>query len=494
MTFFVWKLQILPAKYLLLLLGALAVLTLLICTLLFQRTGKWQKKSRHGRQITGYILSLVVIAGCFVGTHAFSKIGQTFTAISEPTTVSTVFGIYVCADDPAETLEDAAGYSFAMTDSVDTDHTLMAADGIIDLLDSSISVMNTESVNALIDCLYTGQVQAIILNQSYADILLEVDDFADFGIRTKLLHEYTVTEEVAAMAPTETPAEDDKTDPAEETIPLAVDIDPTTTPFIIYLSGSDTRTSTLVKSRSDVNILAVVNPVTKQILLVNTPRDYYVSNPAGSGAKDKLTHCGLYGIENSMSALSGLYGQPVSYYAQINFTGFETLIDAIGGITVYSDTSFVAGEANYIVKVGANELNGFQALAFARERHNLSGGDNARGQNQMKVIAAVVQKLTAGTLIKNYSSILDSLQGMFVTNFTSDEISDLIKMQLDDMASWDILSYAVTGTNGSDKNYSMPGLYSYVMYPDEEMVGHASDLMGRVLEGNILTEADVSGN
>ena len=110
----------------------------------------------------------------------------------------------------------------------------------------------------------------------------------------------------------------------------------------------------------------------------------------------------------------------------------------------------------------------------------------------MKVIAAIVDKLTAGTLIKNYSAILDSLQGMFVTSLSSEEISDLIKMQLNDMASWEVLSFAVTGDNGSDKNYSMPGLYSYVMYPHEDVVAHASDLIGRLLGNEVLTEADLS--
>lgn len=464
-----------------------------MCMLLFQHVGKWQKNVSHGKQIAAYILCAVLIAGCGIGTHALSKLDQTVEAISQPNTISTVFGVYVAADDPAKTIEDTAEHIFGMTDSVDTEHTLQAAEEI-QMLSGCATVRNFESINALVDALYAGEINAVILNQSYVEMLAEVDDYADFTARTKLLYEHSITEEIEATEPParEEGQADDSTEP-EETEPVILDVDPATTPFVVYLSGSDTRSRKLVKSRSDVNILAAVNPVTKQILLVNTPRDYYVSNPAGDGEMDKLTHCALYGPENSMGALSDLYDQPVHYYAQINFTGLETLVDAIGGITVWSDVSFYAAEGGGVnVAYGTNYFNGRQALAFARERHNLASGDNARGKNQMKVIAAIVNKLTAGTLIKNYSSILDSLKGMFVTSLSSDEISDLIKMQLDDMASWEILSYAVTGTNGSDTNYSMPGLYSYVMYPDEDMVSLASDLIGRILDGQTISEDDIS--
>ena len=73
-------------------------------------------------------------------------------------------------------------------------------------------------------------------------------------------------------------------------------------PFVIYLSGVDTRGELTEKARSDVNILAVVNPQTKQVALINTPRDYYV-DLAGTNSKDKLTHAGLYGVETSMATL-----------------------------------------------------------------------------------------------------------------------------------------------------------------------------------------------
>ena len=469
------KLQMLPDKYFALILAALACVTAGL-GLLILKAGE-----KRLRRWIGWLLCLLVTAGCALGSHAFSKVNQTVNAIAQPDTVSTVFGVYIRAEDPAQTVEDTAGHRYAMTDSVDPEHTREAAETVLSL-SGCAGMKNMESVNALVDALYAGDADAILLNQAYADLVAEVEAYGDFFTRMRLLAEVEVTEKEAPKP--------EATQMPEETEP-EIEFDPTAMPFIVYLSGSDTRSTSLVKGRSDVNILAAVNPVTKQILLVNTPRDYWVCNPAGEGERDKLTHCGLYGIENSMAALGDLYGQDVSHYAQINFTGFETLINAIGGVTVYSEFSFDAGDT-FRVKAGNNHMNGAQALAYARERHNVAGGDLTRGKHQMRLISAVVSKLSAGTIIKNYSAILDSLQGMFVTSLSADHISDLIKMQLEDMASWEVLSFAVSGEGGHDTNFSMPGQISYVMYPNEELVSHASSLMSRLMAGETLTQEDMT--
>ena len=257
-------------------------------------------------------------------------------------------------------------------------------------------------------------------------------------------------------------------------------------PFVVYLGGSDTRSGKLTKGRNDVNILAVVNPNTKQLLLVNTPRDYYVSNPAGEGAKDKLAHCGLYGLENSKEALSRLYGLPVAYGAVINFKGFEALIDALGGVTVYSESAFTTTIGGYRIQQGANTLNGAQALAFARERSRVSGGDNTRGQHQMQVIAAMVRQLSAGNVLSRWREILDSLEGMFATDMPLATMTKLLTNEIDNLDDWEIFSAAVTGTGGTDYNWSSGGK-AYVMYPDES-VQQVSALMERVMNGERLTE------
>ena len=275
------------------------------------------------------------------------------------------------------------------------------------------------------------------------------------------------------------------------TMPVITPKNPESDAFGIYLSGSDTRNGKLTKSRSDVNLIMILNPTGKQALLVNTPRDYYVSNPAGKGAKDKLAHCGLYGTDNSREALMQLYDIPITYAAQINFKGFETLIDALGGVTIHSDFAFTTTAGGYYIKAGDNHLNGAKALAFARERSKLAGGDITRGKNQMKLITALIKQVSPANLMANYREILDSLEGMFITDMPLSTITKLVTTQLTDLNDWEIFTYSVTGTGGTDYNYSL-GTNAYVMYPDANSVSHASALMQRMLEGNALSADDVN--
>ena len=259
-------------------------------------------------------------------------------------------------------------------------------------------------------------------------------------------------------------------------------------PFVVYLSGVDNRGELTENARSDVNILAVVNPVTKQAALINTPRDYYV-DLAGTESKDKLTHAGLYGVETSMATLGNLYGVDVDHYIRINFVGFISIIDAIGGVDVYSDQAFTSvGSPGYYDPTtfaeGWNHLDGKSALAFARERHAFKTGDIQRGINQMKVIDAMANKLKSPTLLMSFSKLMDAAADCFVTSFSQEQISALVRMQLGDLASWDIQSYTVTGSGAkSSKCYSAKGQSLYVMKPDENSVNEAKALIAAVLGG-----------
>ena len=259
-------------------------------------------------------------------------------------------------------------------------------------------------------------------------------------------------------------------------------------PFVVYLSGVDNRGELTENARSDVNILAVVNPTTKQAALINTPRDYYV-DLAGTDSKDKLTHAGLYGVETSMATLGNLYGVNVDHYIRINFAGFISIIDALGGVDVYSDQAFTSvGSPGYYDPTtfveGWNHLDGKAALAFARERHAFASGDIQRGINQMKVIDAMLNKIKSPALLMGFSKIMDAAADCFVTSFSQDQISALVRMQLSDFAEWDIESYTVTGTSSSStKCYSAKGQKLYVMKPDDASVSKAREMIASVLGG-----------
>ena len=501
-----WQLTMLPLRYKLLM--CVVMLTVWLLAGLLFLSGSKAKKGKHpglARRIIAWILAVVMAGGSLYSTRVADQFDQTLEKVTENVKVSSVVAVYVLADDPAEDIEDAKDYTFGTAQNYDTANTRTALNDLKEEI-GSVKTESFQTVLDMVDGLYHKDIGAMILNEAYASILEDLDDYENFSEETRILYEIGIDEADASEildnvmnedAEDETKAETDGTSTAVEvgsyntSIKNFVPVNVTQQPFVVYLSGSDTRSKMLSTSRSDVNILVVVNPVSKQILMINTPRDYYVPNPAGGGAMDKLTHCGIYGIGCSAGALSNLYSIPVNYYAQINFTGFETLIDAVGGVTVYSDYGFTSKVGHYTFSQGENHLNGSQALGFVRERYSFASGDRQRGKNQMIVLAAVIKKLSAGTIIAHHAQILNSLQGMFITNLSSDDISALVKMQLSDGADWNVKNFSVTGGDGSNYTYSMPRFRAYVMYQDKGLVSRASGLAQRVINGETLTEADV---
>ena len=252
----------------------------------------------------------------------------------------------------------------------------------------------------------------------------------------------------------------------------------------VYISGIDTYGDVSAKSRSDVNIIATVNTGTKQVLLVSTPRDYYVPLSISNGIPDKLTHAGIYGIDVSKDTLGMLYDIEIPYYFRVNFSGFSGIIDALGGVTVHLDFDF--STCGYSYHVGENYLNGEQALAFARERYSFSSGDRQRGKNQMAVIQAVIQKAVSPELLKNFTSIMKAVERSFETSIPLTTVTSLIRAQLSEGGDWNIVTYSVDGTGATKKPYSM-SQNVYVMVPDQTTVDKAKELMRQVRDGEVIT-------
>lgn len=461
------QLNVLPEKFLAVLIAALIVTLLYMTLFMFVRIRAYVAM---WRKIVSFILAVVVACGCILASKVALDAYQLVNGITNNTTDVRNTYVLVLNEDPALSLSDTKDYRYAALENYDIEHTEQMIHTIQNETKmSDIAIKYYSTVSEMVNALYNKQVDAIIMNGASISLLTEQEDYKDFLIRVRLLY----------------------------TLPYATDSDDNTvdfstkTPFIVYISGSDTRSSKLEIGRSDVNILAVVNPVTKQILLINTPRDYYVPNPAGNGILDKLTHCSNYGVDCSVEALEGLYQTNISYYARINFVGFEALIDAIDGVTIYSEERFMANGRSFI-DYGENHLMGQAALDYSRDRYHVSGGDRTRGNNQMKVLTAVINKMTSSsTLISNYGAIMKSLEGMFATSFQNDEISELVKMQLSEMPKWDIQSYAVSGSGDYQETYSWPGEKLWVMQPDMKTVEYARELVQRVLDGELLTAEDM---
>ena len=276
------------------------------------------------------------------------------------------------------------------------------------------------------------------------------------------------------------------------------DIDISTQPFTVFISGIDSYgdISSMTRGRSDVNMLATINPNTHEILLTSIPRDYYVQLHGTTGTRDKLTHAGIYGIQMSMQTLEDLLGIEINYYVKVNFSTVTKLVDTIGGIDVYSDQSIRPWTNPKItIPKGNVHMDGAMALAFARERKSYSTGDRHRVQNQQDVISAIIKKVSSSSVIlTKYSEILSDLADCLSTNIGKDEISSLVKLQLDEMPSWQIGQYSLNGSDAHDYTYSMGQQVLYVMEPNLETVQTASDNIKGIIEGKPLSELTLNNN
>ena len=442
------KMNILPTKFLAVAIGG--VVLIIVFDLLAAR------KLWPG--ILTSIISIALIAAMIIGIIAINKVDKTVDIVTDKgTEEKTEMVIAVLADSDVEKITDLSELLIGYLDDYDVNSSKKVMDEIDKSVGGSANYNAFDDKFAMVDALYNQTIKAMILNKANIDVIKDGEGYEDFEDKVKIIYSSEITNYIEI-----------------------VDKDTNLNQFVVYISGIDTFGDVSVRSRSDVNILAVVNTKTKHIQLINTPRDYYIEHPKSNGVKDKLTHAGLYGVENSIGALENLYGVKINYYVRMNFSGFEDIIDAMGGIDVYSDKDFTVEPVKHYT-VGVNHLSGIEALAFARERHAFAAGDIQRGQNQMKVIIAMINKLSSKDVLYNYSNVLDGIAGTFQTDMASDDIYTLVKKQLVDNTKYTIDSYSVTGTGDSCTTYSTPKTKVWVMQPNMDEVEHAKGLINSVL-------------
>lgn len=497
------SMKLLPMRYFVL--AVVVLLIIPVCSILLRKK-KWAT-------ILFIILNIAISLVVYKGYTMVDKADETINKITEGGDIEvTVMEIRVLSSNNATEDSVLKGYTIGIMKQMDRKY----ADEVIEDLKKSLghkpSVKEYEDDMAiLISALYDGEVDAIIINAAYANMLIETEEYATFTEDTKVLKEVEI-EEIIKKREDETSEPSTEKSTEEETTGSSgnsgsgggynydwylgqygdegggfVYVEPTNPKemskdaFVVYISGIDTYGNVNRKCRSDVNILMAVNTKTKHILMVNTPRDYYVPLSISNGVPDKLTHAGNFGVGVSKDTLGMLYGVEAEYYVRMNFTGFIDIINAMGGVDVYSEYDFTSGGFHF--NKGMNYgVKGKPALFFARERKSFAAGDNQRGENQMALISAMINKLASGNTLTNYNAIMNAIAGSFQTNFTSDEIYSLIHMQLDDMSSWTIESYSVTGKGKKDKTYSMPSVNAYVMEPNMDTVYKAREMIKEVLK------------
>ena len=449
------RLKLIPGSYVVKVAVLLAVLVLF-----FMFLHKW-KATGIAASFLSVIVSAMLLIGCFYVNFTYKKIRDMSGVATKIDNVN----VYVRTDDAAQKINDASAYNFGILTTLDRENTEATITAINEILGKQIYCTEYANTDELVQALYDNQTQAIIMNDAYVGILKSMEGYEDVEQKIRSIYNKDFKTEI-------TTEEEKKADE-------------NTYAFTVLLNGVDTRGSIVANSNSDTNILMTVNTKTHQILMISTPRDYYVPLSISGGVKDKLTHSGAYGIDVTMDTLEMLYGVSIDDYVRINFDGFIDVIDALGGITVYSDYDF-EGFDNDVVNMtyhfsqGYNEVNGAQALLFARERHAFAQGDRQRGKNQMAVIEGIVNKASSPQILKNYTGIWNEVSDCVVTSMTYDEIADFVKGQLDSGATWDVVKYSVTGSDLMTTAYSTGSAVVYVMVPDENTVNQAKEYLKQI--------------
>ena len=445
----VYQAGMLPVKYRVLL-GVVLLAVFTVCFALQIINNK--------AHIIGNVISIMTIIVLAVGMFGLGKINGFMSAIGGGGLKTDNMVVVVNADDPAETIEDAAGYKFAIVKTIDRENTNKMLEEVENKTGSSLDINEYLTFDEMANALLNGEVEGAVYNSAF-DGLIE-DSIENYQGKIKVIYQYGIVTEVEAEVEKE------------------VELDKG---FNVYISGIDVSGPISTTSRSDVNIIMSINPDTKQILLTTTPRDYYVPIPGISGGvRDKLTHAGIYGVDASMRTLEELYGIDISYYARVNFTSLIKIVDILGGVDVNSEHSFSA--QGYTFNKGVNHLNGEAALAFSRERYSFADGDNQRGRNQEAVIEAIINKALSPEILKRAGSILNSIGDSVETDMSTDEMNKLIAMQLSDNASWNIESQSVTGHGDTNSCFSSGSQQLYVMNPDNDSVSQASAKIREVVE------------
>lgn len=443
----IYKLDILPTKYLLLVIAIIGFINLIAIILLLLKN----KITR----IIGIIISILLISISIIGLN-YTKETNNFlnSAFNNNIVETSTYTVIVLKDSNINKIDDLKDKTLGY---------LKEEKNPIDLLNNAVSTLSTEyeDLYELYDLLEKKELDSILIDEAYIDVLSE--DYHDINKKIKVVYTFNLETKIEKQEETK-----------EELV----------RPINIYISGSDSRSNNISnKSRTDVNMLVTINPKTHKILLTSIPRDYYVQVHGQTGLKDKLTHSGIYGLDISAKTMEDLFDVKVDYAVKIGMNAVEEVVDMVGGIEVYSDITFHSYHfPGWIVNKGMNDMDGKKALAYARERYAYISGDRHRIQNQQQVLEAVLKKaLSDKSLLLKYDELLTSLGNLYRTDIPRELITAFVKEQLDTMPSWTFETQWVDGKGASLPTHTAPKYKRYVMIPYEKDVTNASLKMKSIL-------------
>ena len=456
------KINVLPTKLLFLITIIFVLLDTIFALLLCYYTRAIVSK------IICVVITLVLIFGSCLGGYYISKTGSLLTNITNVTKhAKNTVSVVVKQSSDIKNKSQLNGLSVGTLRTIGTQGSSKALkelskDGIV------MNQSEYDSLSAMLEAFYNGEVDSIIINESSHSQILDMESYADFDNNTRVVYQTSYKVE--------------NTDKANAVSDI------TSKPFNVLISGSDTRGGFDENGRSDVIMVATINPKTSTILLTSVPRDFYVTTACDAadgcmqGALDKITHTGIHGTNTTKRTVEQLLGIEINYTFKVGFDTVTDLVDALGGVDVYVEPGYAVSTSTFSVHEGTNHLDGEHALAYARERYSYTEGDRQRTKNQQQVLMGIVNEATKPSVITKYASIMDAMANTFSTTMSNEEISDLIKYQINNNPKWKMEQYMVDGT-GDTLMCAELGDAASVMVPDQSTVKMAKDKINAVLAG-----------
>ena len=456
------KINVLPTKLLFLMTIVFVLLDAIFILLLCHYSKGVVSK------IVCIVLSLLLTLGSCFGGYYISKTGSLLSSITNVTKhAKNTVSVVVKQSSDVKNKSQLNGVSVGTLRNIGTQGSKkvlkeLSNEGIV------LEQKEYDSLSALLEGFYNGEVESIIINESSRSQILDMESYADFDNNTRVVYQTSYKVE--------------NTDKAKSVTDI------TSKPFNVLISGSDTRGGFDENGRSDVIMVATVNPKTSTILLTSVPRDFYVTTACDAGdgcmqgALDKITHTGIHGTNTTKRTVEQLLGIEINYTFKVGFDTVTELVDALGGVDVTVAPGYGYSNSAITIHEGVNHLNGSQALEYARERYAYTEGDRQRTKNQQQVLMGIVNEATKPSVITNYASIMDAMANTFSTTMSNDEISDLIKYQINNNPKWKMEQYMVNGT-GDTLMCAELGDAASVMVPDQSTVKMAKDKINAVLAG-----------
>lgn len=460
----IYKLKLLPFKYNASFIALFVVVAILLSLWLLKSKGYAPK-----------IVTLVITIAILLSVPSLNKFSDFISKVTGANDATHVVNVVVLKDSPYKSISDFKNKDvyFGANTGMDEKNANFARQEISEKNGIDIGLREFNEYQTLTTDFYNGKVEALLLTEAHNAFIEEIKP--DFLEETRIIATYSYTEEVDL--------------PTHK-------VNVNTDTYSVFVTGIDTYGKINTVSRSDVNMVMTVNPITHQILLTSIPRDYHVVLHS-KGKKDKLTHAGIYGVMESVKTLEDLFSEQVEdrvvidYYLRVNFTSVEHIVDALGGVEVESLYKFKAWNGTKFEK-GTNHVNGKQALSFVRERKSLPNGDGDRIRHQQALITGVIQKSTSPAILKNYNKFLSAVSDSFELSMTENELNAIIRKQIDTMPEWEIIDIQLDGKGAkSTTTYSMPGWNLYVNEPNYDSVKAAAKMIDKMEKGErISKEAD----